>query len=201
MAAAHAPAGFIPCTAAVFPQTEHVVRTHPCGLCTTGLNSPQRESVREGAKEELAKRKNKREGLSKDAQRRLAALGARVGQGGGRRLLAAWVRCAAGAALQTSLATNVSTHDAVLPTSPPFFLLISSRPCPCPRPGAGAAGHQAGVAGAAARSVCAGGAERQRPRIGALLSRHPQPAGAQARLHHRGGDGVRRCCGLEARKT
>lgn len=35
----------------------------------------QRESVREGAKEELAKRKSTREGLSKDAQRRLAALG------------------------------------------------------------------------------------------------------------------------------
>ncbi|PRW45708.1 phosphatidate cytidylyltransferase [Chlorella sorokiniana] len=33
-----------------------------------------RESVREGAKEELAKRKSKREGMSKDAQRRLAAL-------------------------------------------------------------------------------------------------------------------------------
>lgn len=47
---------------------------------------PPRESVREGAKEELAKRKSKREGLSKDAQRRLAALGA-CGR------VAGWVGC------------------------------------------------------------------------------------------------------------
>lgn len=71
------------CPAAV----DHLAEEMSCPSLPTPLRStPQRESVREGAKEELAKRKSKREGLSKDAQRRLAALGA-CGR------VAGWVGC------------------------------------------------------------------------------------------------------------